>query len=104
MAIILGVERLMRELGIRARHKRQFKVTINSKHDYQIVPNLLKRQFKVDLPWSQYASKAYQRLLKKKKYHMVCSMRRKGFFVGRLAALAGLAFQTALGRNSSKFK
>lgn len=138
------VERLMRELGIRARHKRQFKVTTNSKHDYPIAPNLLKRQFKVNAPnrvwvadityirtfegwlylaavmdlysrkivgWSmaktmatdlatdalkmairnrrpskglmhhsdrgvQYASNAYQKVLKK--HHLVCSMSRKG--------------------------
>lgn len=44
------VERLMRELEIKARHKRQFKVTTNSKHDYPIAPNLLKRQFKVNAP------------------------------------------------------
>jgi putative transposase len=44
------VERLMCELGIRARHKRQFKVTTNSKHDYSVFPNLLKRQFKVNAP------------------------------------------------------
>ena len=40
----------MRELGIRARHKRQFKVTTNSKHEYAVAPNLLNRQFKVDAP------------------------------------------------------
>jgi putative transposase len=39
------VERLMRELGIRARHKRQFRVTTNSKHNYPVAPNLLNRQF-----------------------------------------------------------
>jgi putative transposase len=44
------VERLMRELGIRARHKRQFRVTTNSKHDHPVAPNLLNRQFKVNAP------------------------------------------------------
>jgi putative transposase len=42
------VERLMREMGIRARHKRQFKVTTNSKHKYPIAANLLNRCFEVD--------------------------------------------------------
>jgi putative transposase len=44
------VERLMRELGIRARFKRQFRKTTNSNHDYPIAPNLLNRQFQVDAP------------------------------------------------------
>jgi transposase InsO family protein len=44
------VERLMRELGIRARHKRQFRVTTNSNHKYPVAPNLLNRQFKVNVP------------------------------------------------------
>jgi transposase InsO family protein len=44
------VERLMREMGLRARHKRKFKVTTNSNHNYPIAPNLLNRQFKVDAP------------------------------------------------------
>jgi putative transposase len=44
------VERLMRELGIRARHKRQFRVTTNSKHNYPVAPNLLNRQFQVNAP------------------------------------------------------
>lgn len=44
------VERLMQELGIRARHKRQFRVTTNSKHKYPVASNLLNRQFQVDAP------------------------------------------------------
>ena len=39
------VERLMRENGIRARHKRKFKVTTDSKHTLPIAPNLLDRHF-----------------------------------------------------------
>ena len=39
------VERLMREHGIRARHKRKFKVTTDSKHKLPIAPNLLDRDF-----------------------------------------------------------
>jgi transposase InsO family protein len=44
------VERLMRELGIQAKHKRQFRVTTNSKHNYPVAPNLLNRQFQVNAP------------------------------------------------------
>ena len=44
------VERLMREMGLQAKHKRQFKVTTNSKHNYPIAKNLLKREFQVVTP------------------------------------------------------
>ena len=44
------VERLMRELGIRARHKRQFRITTDSKHNYPVAPNLLDRKFNVNAP------------------------------------------------------
>lgn len=39
------VERLMRENGIRARHKRRFKATTDSKHALPVAPNLLDRDF-----------------------------------------------------------
>ena len=39
------VERLMRENDIRARHKRRFKVTTDSKHKLPVAPNLLDRNF-----------------------------------------------------------
>jgi transposase InsO family protein len=39
------VEQLMREHGIRARHKRKFKVTTDSKHQLPTAPNLLDRNF-----------------------------------------------------------
>lgn len=39
------VERLMRENGIRARHKRRYKVTTDSKHDSPVAANLLDRNF-----------------------------------------------------------
>ena len=39
------VERLMRENGIRARHKRRFKATTDSKHSLPVAPNLLDRDF-----------------------------------------------------------
>ena len=39
------VERLMRENGIRAKHKRRYKVTTDSKHVMPVAPNLLDRDF-----------------------------------------------------------
>ena len=39
------VERLMRENGIRARHKRRYKATTDSKHTMPVAPNLLDRHF-----------------------------------------------------------
>jgi transposase InsO family protein len=39
------VERLMRENGIKARHKRRFKATTDSKHSLPMAPNLLGRSF-----------------------------------------------------------
>jgi transposase InsO family protein len=44
------VERLMRENGIKAKHKRRFKVTTDSKHNLPIAPNLLERDFTPDAP------------------------------------------------------
>jgi transposase InsO family protein len=44
------VERLMREQGIRARHKRRFKATTDSKHSMPIAPNLLARNFTPEAP------------------------------------------------------
>jgi transposase InsO family protein len=40
----------MREYGIRARTKRKFQVTTDSRHDHPIAPNLLDRQFTVETP------------------------------------------------------
>ena len=44
------VERLMRENDIRARHKRRYKVTTDSKHNLPIAPNLLDRNFNPAAP------------------------------------------------------
>jgi transposase InsO family protein len=44
------VERLMRCEGIRAKRRRRFRTTTDSKHADPIAPNLLGRQFAVDLP------------------------------------------------------
>jgi putative transposase len=38
-------ERLMREHGIRARHKRRYKATTDSRHSLPVAPNLLDRNF-----------------------------------------------------------
>ena len=39
------MERLMRENGIKARHKRRYKATTDSKHNLPVAPNLLDRDF-----------------------------------------------------------
>jgi putative transposase len=44
------VERLMRENGIRARHKRRYKVTTDSKHGLPVAANLLDRNFRPTAP------------------------------------------------------
>ena len=44
------VERLMREHGLRGRHKRRFKATMNSKHTLPVAPNLLEQNFETARP------------------------------------------------------
>ena len=44
------VERLMREEGIKARRKRRFRCTTDSKHPHPIAPNVVARQFNVTAP------------------------------------------------------
>ncbi len=44
------VERLMRENGIRARHKRRYKATTDSKHGLPVAENLLDRNFTPEAP------------------------------------------------------
>ena len=44
------VERLMREHGLRGRHKRRFKATTNSKHTLPVAPNLLEQNFETARP------------------------------------------------------
>jgi putative transposase len=49
------VERLMREHGIRARHKRRWKATTDSKHGLPVASNILERNFSPEAPnrvWS----------------------------------------------------
>lgn len=41
------VRRLMRELGLCPKRRRHFRITTNSKHPFEVHPNLLERNFKV---------------------------------------------------------
>ena len=50
------VERLMRENGIRARHKRRFKVTTDSRHNLPVASNLLDRNFTPKAPHQVWTS------------------------------------------------
>lgn len=49
------VERLMREHGIQARHKRRFKATTDSKHKLPVAPNVLDRNFTTTVPNQAWA-------------------------------------------------
>jgi putative transposase len=44
------VQKLMRQYGIRARGKRRFRVTTDSRHGLPIAPNMLNRDFTVAAP------------------------------------------------------
>lgn len=44
------IQRLMHKHGIRARHKRRYKATTNSKHSMPVAPNVLDRQFSTSAP------------------------------------------------------
>lgn len=44
------VERLMREHGLRGRHKRRFKATTDSKHTLPVAPNRLDQNFATECP------------------------------------------------------
>lgn len=50
------VERLMRENGIRGRHKRRYKATTDSKHSLPVAPNLLDRNFQPAAPNRAWAA------------------------------------------------
>lgn len=49
------VARLMREDGLKAKTKRRFKATTNSKHNLPVAPNLLNRNFSPEAPNQVYA-------------------------------------------------
>lgn len=44
------VARLMRKDGLKAKTKRRYKATTNSKHDFPVAPNLLQRDFSPEVP------------------------------------------------------
>ncbi|MGC3833797.1 IS3 family transposase [Moritella viscosa] len=44
------IRRLMSRLGLQARYPRRFKVTTDSKHNFNIADNLLERKFDVQQP------------------------------------------------------
>ncbi len=46
----------MREMGLCSKLCKKFRVTTDSKHDYRIVENVLKRQFKQDSPSKAWVS------------------------------------------------
>ena len=50
------VARIMKHYGIRSKTVKKFRVTTNSKHNYQVVENKLNRQFKVDEPGKVWVS------------------------------------------------
>ena len=50
------VERLMREHGSRARHKRRYKVTTDSRHTLPVAPNRLNRDFTPSAPNQTWTS------------------------------------------------
>jgi putative transposase len=50
------IERLMAENGIRARHKRRYKATTDSRHAFPVAENLLDRQFNPTAPGIVYSA------------------------------------------------
>lgn len=59
LGIVCGRSRartLMRLAGIIARQKRKFRVTTHSKHKLPVAPNLLNREFEVDVPNKAWVS------------------------------------------------
>jgi len=44
------VRRLMRELGLKAKISKRYKVTTDSRHSFPVAPNILDRKFNVDKP------------------------------------------------------
>ena len=48
--------RLMRELGLKAKAPRRYKVTTDSRHSFQTAPNVLDRQFDVQTPDSVWTA------------------------------------------------
>ena len=72
------VERLMRAHGIRARHKRRYKATTDSKHGLPVAENLVARHFAPTAPNQVWTSDITVFQDQLKGYGMTCSMSRKG--------------------------
>jgi len=53
---IYKVRRVMRELGLKVKPARRYKVTTDSRHSFPVAPNLLNRQFDVDRPDSVWTA------------------------------------------------
>jgi putative transposase len=50
------VARLMRELGLEGRRKRRFRATTDSRHRFPVAPNVLMRDFDVEVPNTAWAT------------------------------------------------
>jgi len=62
----------MRDLKLVARKKRKYKITTQSKHGYELAPNLLDRQFNVEQPATVWVSDiTYIRIANKRAYFTV---------------------------------
>ena len=48
------VPRLMRKNGIRAKQKKKFKATTDSRHSHPVAPTLLQRNFEADMPGQKW--------------------------------------------------
>jgi len=44
------VRRIMRQMGLKAKTPKRFKLTTNSRHSFAVAPNVLDRNFDVDMP------------------------------------------------------
>lgn len=53
---IITVEKYMKQLGLRSKLSKKFKVTTNSNHNYLIVENVLNREFIVKTPSKVWVS------------------------------------------------
>jgi len=52
----ITVAKYMKQMGIRSRLSKKFKITTDSKHNYLVVENILNRQFKPSLPSKVWVS------------------------------------------------
>jgi putative transposase len=52
----ITVAKYMKELGLRSKSNKKFKVTTNSNHNYLIVENILNREFLAKMPSKAWVS------------------------------------------------